>query len=98
MSLTCLLSFQAVVECFRRGTPEDFWRKFMDDKGKYLSFTAIAARLTTERVKENQILAERARAEYGADFESQFSYRKGSVHKVMKDPTMIAKRYRQLHS
>ena len=85
-----------MVERFRRGTPEEFWHDF-SDKGRYLSFTAIAARLTAERVEENGALAKRARLEYGDNFDSTFSYRKGSTHIVMKDPTRIANRYRQLH-
>lgn len=86
-----------MVERFRRGTPEEFWHDFSDNKGRYLSFTAIAARLTAERVEENGRLAKRARIEYGDTFDSIFSYRKGSTHMVMKDPTRIANRYRQLH-
>jgi hypothetical protein len=53
--------FQAVVKCFCQGTPDEFWQQFKDDKGRYLSFTAIAAHLTAECAKENQILAEQAR-------------------------------------
>jgi hypothetical protein len=69
----------------------------MDDKGRYLSFTAIAARLTAEHVEENRTLAKWARSEYGNAFDSMFSYWKGSAHMVMKDPTRIANQYRQLH-
>jgi hypothetical protein len=85
-----------VVERFRRGTPDEFWHDFTDNKGRYLSFTAIVARLTAERVEENRTLAKRARTEYGNTFDSVFSYRKGCVYMVMKDPTRIANKYRQL--
>jgi hypothetical protein len=91
-----VVSSQAVVERFRRGTPEAFWQEFVDDKGRYLSFTAIAAHLTAECLEESRTLAKRARTEYGDEFDSMFSYRKGSAYIVMKDPTKIANRYRQL--
>ena len=107
VNLVCALPFplvaqqvfpfpQAVVERYREGTPEEFWAEFRDEKGKYLSYTAIVARLTAERVEENAAIAKRARTEYGDAFSSVFSYRKGSTRIVMKDPTRIAIKYRQL--
>jgi hypothetical protein len=95
--LSCIYVMQAVVERYREGTKEDFWAEFRDSKGRCLSFTAIAARLTVERVVENSRVAKRARIEYGDSFDSVFSYRKGSGCIVMKDPTSIANKYREFH-
>ena len=89
---------QAVVERYREGTKEEFWAEFQDTKGRYLSFTAIVSRLKGERVEENEHVAKRARLEYGDAFASIFSYRKGSCHITMTDPTRIANKYRVLHS
>jgi hypothetical protein len=89
---------QAVVERYREGTKEEFWAEFQDEKGRYLSFTAIVSRLKGERVEENERVAKRARFEYGDAFASVFSYRKGSCHITMTDPTRIANKYRVLHS
>jgi hypothetical protein len=94
---SCIYVMQAVIEQYREGTKEDFWAEFRDSKGRCLSFTAIAARLTAERVAENGRLAKRARIEYGDSFNSVFSYRKGSSRIVMKDPTSIANKYREFH-
>lgn len=88
---------QAVVERYREGTKEEFWAEFQDTKGRYLSFTAIISRLKGERVEENERVAKRARLEYDDAFASVFSYRKGSRHITMTDPTRIANRY-VLHS
>jgi hypothetical protein len=90
--------FQAVIEHYREGTKEEFWAQFQDAKGRYLSFTAIVSRLKEERVEENERIAKRARLEYGDAFASVFSYRKGSSHITMTDPTRIANKYRVLHS
>ena len=86
---------QAVVERYRACTPEQFWAEFRDDKGRYLSYMAIAAWLTAERVAANEHVAKRARMEYSNSFDSVFSYRKGSSHFVMTDPSKIAAKYYQ---
>lgn len=88
---------QAVVKRYCKGTKEDFWVEFRDSKGTCLSFTAIAARLTAEHVAENGRVAKWARIEYGDSFDSVFLYRKGSGRIVMKDPTSIANKYREIH-
>ena len=92
------LLIQAVVERYREGTKEEFWAEFQDEKGRYLSFTAIISRLKGERVEENERVAKRARFEYGDAFASVFSYRKGSCHITMTDTTRIANKYRMLNS
>ena len=91
-----LTLLQAVIECYREGTKEEFWEEFRDSKGRYLSFTAIVSRLKEERVEENERVAKRARLEYGDAFASLFSYRKGARHITMTDPSRIANKYRLL--
>jgi hypothetical protein len=97
-TFTYICILQAVVERYREGTKEEFWAEFQDAKGRYLSFTAIFSRLKGERVDENEHVAKRARLEYGDTFTSVFSYRKGSCHITMTDPTRIANKYCVLHS
>lgn len=94
---SCIYVMQAVVKRYCKGTKEDFWAEFRDSKGTCLSFTAIAARLTAERVAENGRVAKWARIEYGDSFDSVFLYRKGSGRIVMKDPTSIANKYCEIH-
>ena len=89
---------QAVVERYREGTKEEFWAEFQDAKSRYLSFTAIVSRLKGERIEENERVAKRVRLEYGDAFALVFSYRKGSRHITMTDPTRIANKYRVFHS
>jgi hypothetical protein len=57
----------------------------------------IVARLTAEHVKEDKVITQHARAEYGEAFDTVFLYRKGSSCIVMKDPTRIAIKYRYLN-
>lgn len=87
---------QVVVERWRQGTPSEFWAEFSDEDGKHLSFTSIIDRLRLSRKAEDERICEIAKAEYGASFAEMFSYRKGSVKKVMRDPAVIAKHYRLL--
>jgi len=90
------VDWKAVVERYRRGTPTKFWGEFRDSE-KNLSYMAIVARLTAESVKENEAIAQRARAEYGEAFNTVFSYPKGSSRIIMKDPMRIAIKYHHLH-
>jgi hypothetical protein len=39
------LLFQVVVERYREGTPEEFWRTFSNDNGTRMTFTTITNRL-----------------------------------------------------
>jgi hypothetical protein len=92
----CSPPWQVVVERWRQGTPSEFWAEFSTEDGKHLTFTAIINRLRLSRKTEDERICEIAKAEYGVSFAENFSYRKGGVKKVMTDPTIIAKHYRQL--
>lgn len=87
---------QVVVERWRQGTPSEFWAEFSAEDGKHLTFTSIIDRLRHSRKAEDERITEIAKAEYGASFAENFSYRKGGNKRVMTDPTIIAKHYRLL--
>lgn len=92
--LTCPI-YQIIVSRWRQGSPADFWAEFSMD-GKYLTYTAIVARLAQLREAEDATLAETARSEYGSAFADTFKYRRGSNWFVMRKPSIIAKHYRAL--
>jgi hypothetical protein len=83
------------VHRYRQGTPTNFWEEFSHN-GQRLCFTKIVQRLSELRKDEDQATAERARAEYGADFLSFFSYKKNGVSYIKTKPSDIAKTYRLL--
>lgn len=87
---------QVVVERWRQGSPSEFWDEFSAKDGKHLAFTTIIDHLRLSRKAEDERICEIAKAEYGASFTENFSYRKGAATKVMTDPTIIAKHYRLL--
>src|ERR1700722_14622627 len=95
LQLTTL--FQVVVECWRRGTPEEFWQEFSHVNGTPMTFTGISTCLRQQRLVQDKAIAERARNEYGAAFSHFFTYRRGDRVLVMSDSSSIAKRYRALH-
>jgi hypothetical protein len=87
-----LISIQAIVIRWRKGTPAEFWEEFSVD-GKQMSYTAICTALTVERTEEAATIAKRARIDYGPDFEATFCYRKGGCRSVvMTDQRSIAKK------
>jgi len=92
------VDWKAVVERYRQGTPDNFWAEFTDKRGRYLSYTAIAAHLTAQCVEENVALTKRPRTQCGNAFSSVFSYCKGSTWFIMKDPAKIAMKYRLLNT
>ena len=53
----------------------------------------IVQRLSELRKDEDQATAERARAEYAADFPTFFSYKKKGVSHIKTKPSDIAKTY-----
>jgi hypothetical protein len=63
-----------------------------------MTFTAISQQLRQQRLAEDKILAEQARAEYGIKFSELFTYRCGSKILVLTDPSSIAKHYRTLQN
>lgn len=93
--LADLSVFQVIVSRWRQGSPAEFWAEFSVD-GKYLTYTAIVARLAQQREAEDATLAEAALSEYGSAFAETFKYRRGSQWFVMQKPSIIAKHYRAL--
>ncbi|KAJ7236080.1 hypothetical protein B0H12DRAFT_1191114 [Mycena haematopus] len=87
-----------VVERYRQGTPEEFWTTFTGPNGRKMSYTAICARLRDDRKDADTKLADKARQEFGEEFEAKFRYRcsKTNTMKVMTSTNKIAKHYRQL--
>lgn len=65
-----------------------------------MSYTAICASLREERKNADIDLADRARREYGSEFEVNFSYRcsKTNSQVVMTKASAIAKEYKRLHT
>lgn len=78
---------------------ESFWSKYSKD-GEQFPVTVILNMMKADRLKEDTSIIERARDEYGSDFQKLFSYRKSGegVRRVMDKPYAIAKRYRQMKS
>ncbi|KAJ7092236.1 hypothetical protein C8R44DRAFT_891279 [Mycena epipterygia] len=89
-----------VVERYRQGTPEAFWTTFRSKDGGKMSYTAICASLREERKNADIDLADRARRDYGEEFEVIFSYRcsKTNTRVVMTKASAIAKEYKRLHA
>lgn len=85
-----------MVKRWREGTPAEFWTEFSIE-GKHLSYTMILQRLRKDRHQADVEIAEKAKGEYGSAFSEKFSYIQGGVRMEMKDPTTIAKRYRELN-
>ncbi|KAJ7652341.1 hypothetical protein DFH06DRAFT_534806 [Mycena polygramma] len=89
-----------LVEHYRQGTPDEFWSAFRTKDGGKMSYTAICAAIRSERKNVDRDLAAQARREYGADFNSKFSYRcsKTNTRVVMTKDSSIAKEYKRLQS
>ncbi|KAJ7651101.1 hypothetical protein FB45DRAFT_780421 [Roridomyces roridus] len=87
-----------VVEHYRKGTPEEFWREFTSPSGTRMSYTAICKTLRENRQGDDEETVERIRREYGDSFKTTFTYRcsrtKGEV--VMSKASAIVKHYERL--
>ncbi|KAJ3844847.1 hypothetical protein EV361DRAFT_942974 [Lentinula raphanica] len=81
-----------VMEEYRSITPAVFWARFPPTNGKQHKWQSIVNTLRAERTARNNELVERAKLEYGEQFDELFSNRK----KVLVDPTAIANRYLSL--
>ena len=57
---------------------------------------AILVQLARERAVEDEKLSEQAKAEFGNEFASHFSYFKDGQHKVLLKTSSIAKQYCRL--
>jgi len=89
--------WRAIIHRWREGTPEEFWAEFSDDDGARLPWMAIIEHLAKLRVERDEHLAKWAKREYGDEFKDHFSYRKTKTWYVMKKPSDIARRYRNIH-
>jgi hypothetical protein len=92
-----MIPTQHIVERYRALSPDGFWVEFSTE-GKRQSYTRITTSLRTQRASADKDTAERARLEYGASFDTVFSYRLGSGRRVMNTNQKIAERYRELHT
>lgn len=86
---------QILVQCWRKGSPEEFWSEFSEN-GKRLGYKAILARLAAERMAEDEHLSQLAKEEYGDQFSAVFSYIKGGRQIVKVKAADIAKQYRTI--
>ena len=96
LELNYCLYPQVITECWRKGTPEQFWAAFSVPDGKELTYTLILERLAKERTAGYQQLSEDARKEYGDRFDEVFSYIKGGQRWVKSKACDIAKQYLKL--
>ncbi|KAK6969682.1 hypothetical protein R3P38DRAFT_2587441, partial [Favolaschia claudopus] len=89
-----------LVERYRSGTPAEFWAYFSTPQGDKMSYTAICTVLRDERKASDEELAQRARLEYGDEFEVKFSYRSSKMSRrvVMTNASAIAKEYKRLRN
>ncbi|KAJ3924757.1 MAG: hypothetical protein NXY57DRAFT_1081062, partial [Lentinula lateritia] len=78
-----------VVEQYRSSTPDAFWKEFTSTNGKRFNWKRICDTLRDQRAIHEQKIVDRAKAEYGADFDKVFMNRR----KVLTDKTAIARRY-----
>ncbi|KAJ3891932.1 hypothetical protein GG344DRAFT_64992 [Lentinula edodes] len=78
-----------VVERYRSSTPDAFWKEFTSTDGKCFNWKRICDTLRDQRAIHEQKIVDRAKAEYGADFDKVFMNR----GKVLTDKTAIARRY-----
>ena len=89
------LHTQILVTRWREGTPEDFWAEFSEG-GKSLGYKVILRRLAAERKATNEGLLQQARSEYGAAFDTKFSYMKDGQRHVKTKASDVAKQYLSL--
>jgi hypothetical protein len=87
---------KAIIECWRQSTEEHFWLKFSDSDGNRLSYTAIVKQLADLRLAEDEKIAAMAKEQYGDEFSSIFTYKKGGRTYVKRKSAHIARQYREL--
>ncbi|KAJ7620189.1 hypothetical protein FB45DRAFT_754815 [Roridomyces roridus] len=87
-----------VVEHYRKGTPEEFWREFTSPSGTPMSYTAICKSLRKDRQGDDEEMVERIRREYGDSFQTTFTYRCSRTKQevVMSKARAIIKHYERL--
>ncbi|THH12578.1 hypothetical protein EW146_g7567 [Bondarzewia mesenterica] len=73
--------------------PEQFWADFMTGASKQMTFTTITVQLHKLHKVEDEQVSAKARADYGSDFSSFFSYTKDGVSVEMTEHSAIMKHY-----
>jgi hypothetical protein len=94
--LTIFMYIKVIVQRWRQGSEDDFWREFSTASGKRLMYTAIVDRLAQARKENDSEMASRAKQEYGDDFSKVFCYKKNGACFVKVKACDIAKQYRKL--
>ncbi|KAJ3850948.1 hypothetical protein EV368DRAFT_2754, partial [Lentinula lateritia] len=61
-----------VVEQYRSSTAKAFWKEFSHADGKHFNWKRICETLRVQRAVYEQNIVDRAKAEYGADFDKIF--------------------------
>ncbi|KAG2133269.1 uncharacterized protein EDB93DRAFT_1175107 [Suillus bovinus] len=84
-----------IIECYRQGSPEQFWATF-SAKGEHMKYSAIVDKLHDVRKSTQSRIVEQVRREFGATFDTDFTYRRGGGEYVMTRPSAIVKRYFEL--
>jgi len=88
-------SCQILVARWRERTPEGFWAEFSEG-GKPLGYKSILSWLTAERKRNNKLLYQKARDEFGSSFDDTFSYMKNGQCFVKTKASDVAKQYLKL--
>jgi len=89
--------WKPLIERYRSGTPEDFWREFSLG-GKRFPYSRIVKALRDQRKEDNLRTVQEAQLVYGDSFNALFSYLKNGKVVVMTAPSEISKRYRELQA
>ncbi|KAH7871102.1 uncharacterized protein C8R40DRAFT_1174803 [Lentinula edodes] len=83
-----------VVERYCSSTADAFWKEFSSADGNPFNWKRICETLRVQRAAHEQHIVDRAKVEYGADFDKIFVNR----GKVLTDRTAIARRYFEKHT
>jgi hypothetical protein len=94
-TLTSLCLSKVLIERYRRGTPEEFWRTFSTNGNRW-NYKAVLKHLADERALHNNFDAAAARREYGSDFNRVFAYNRNGVQCIKTKDSDISKQYRAL--
>ncbi|KAF8171265.1 hypothetical protein BJ912DRAFT_911648 [Pholiota molesta] len=89
----CRILVQALRSC---ASLNEFYSKNVDEDGEPLTYTKTLAHLAKLRVQRINDLAQAAKAEYGSNFDKEFSYRRGKKYVTKTRPSDIAKHYCRL--
>ncbi|KAG6825890.1 hypothetical protein H0H92_001971 [Tricholoma furcatifolium] len=89
--------WRLVITYYRKFMPDARQAIFFDEHGKLQSWRRIHGACSDRHQEEDRELARLAKEEYGDEFSSLFTYRRGSAHGLEVDKiSSIAKRYRKM--